>query len=133
MAYINNRFLKGTTWFITHTGLFKKRLHGLDCTITKYYPRRYRGQVDPDRVFRVHVGNVYVGQRKKFRDAIALANFKACPTIPKLTKGAKKILNSGWPKLSTYGIESIFRKCKENRETIINSKAVLKAMKQLQI
>lgn len=50
---------------------------------------------------------------------------------PKLTECAKKELRSGWPRLSRIGIEMVFKKCKDNKESIINRRAVRKAIDQL--
>lgn len=73
MAYINNRYLKGTKWWRTHTGLFKQTINDKVCYITPYHPRRYKGQTDPKRVFRVEVNGEYLGQRNTFMDAESLA------------------------------------------------------------
>ena len=73
MTYINNRFLKGTKWWRTHSGLFTQKVNRSHCEISKYSYRSLRGQVKCHRAFRVFVDNEFVGQRGSFKDAETLA------------------------------------------------------------
>tara|TARA_R100000742_G_C4271146_1_gene89996 strand:- start:406 stop:705 length:300 start_codon:yes stop_codon:yes gene_type:complete len=77
MALINNRFLKGTDWFITPTRNYIKTIKGIKARITlrsEYTSRRGNSY---KRTYTVSLGNSFLGTRRSFKDAMILAESKA--------------------------------------------------------
>jgi LysM repeat protein len=65
--------LKGTDWKITPSHGYVKLINGERAHISRYYAYTSRKGNDYKTTYRVQKGDKYLGQRNRFRDAMALA------------------------------------------------------------
>ena len=65
--------LKGTDWKITPTHGYYKLIDGERTHISRYYAYTSRKGNDYKTTYRVIKGDKYIGQRNRFKDAMALA------------------------------------------------------------
>ena len=73
MPLINNRMLKGTDWFITPTRNYIKTIKGLKATISKRSQYISRRGNNYKTTYNVTLGDSFLGTRRKFKDAMKLA------------------------------------------------------------
>jgi hypothetical protein len=73
MPLINNKMLKGTDWFITPTRLYIKTIRGLKATISQRSEYTSRIGNSYKRTYNVTLGDSFLGNRRRFKDAMILA------------------------------------------------------------
>ena len=73
MTLINNKMLKGTDWFITPTRNYIKTINGLQARITKRNQYTSRRGNNYKTTYNVTLGDSFLGTRKRFKDAMILA------------------------------------------------------------